>query len=86
MSHSYEHRNFMIFNTSELNIIDFNEVLETSSETVRRSIDGSLAFIKWDSDQIPISVQNLVTKQGPYSYEEMTLILESSDWAHSSQQ
>jgi len=37
----YEQRNFMIFSTSETGSIDFTEVLETSSETLRLNISGS---------------------------------------------
>jgi hypothetical protein len=77
----YEERNFIIFNTSELDKINFDEVLETSSETIRKSIDGSLTFVKWDGLEIPQSVQSLDFKQGPYSYEEMLEILNTSDWA-----
>jgi hypothetical protein len=69
----------MIFNVSELNNIDFNEVLETSKDTVRKSIDGTKTFVKWEGN-IPSSVQSLTTKEGPYTYEEILTILESSEW------
>ena len=36
----YTNRNFMIFSTSETGSIDYNEVLETSSETLRLSVNG----------------------------------------------
>ncbi len=76
----FQERKFMIFATSELQQINFNEVIETSSETVRKSIDQSKTFVKWESDNIPNCVQNLTTKQGPYSYEEMLQILSGADW------
>ena len=75
----YENRQFMIFNVSELDNIDFNEVLETSKDTVRKSIDGTKTFVKWEGN-IPSSVQSLTTKEGPYTYEEILTILESSEW------
>lgn len=75
----YEQRNFIIFNTSELDQIDFDQVLETSVDTVRKSVDGSLTFVKWDGE-MPDCVVNLTTKDGPYSYEEMLDILNGSDW------
>jgi hypothetical protein len=31
---------YVIFNVSELDQIDFNQVLQTSAETCRRSVDG----------------------------------------------
>jgi hypothetical protein len=46
----YENRNFVIFNTSELDQIDFDQVLETSADTVRQSVDGTKTFVKWDGD------------------------------------
>ena len=79
----YETRQFAIFSTTELNHIDFTEVLETSAETVRISIDGSLTFVKWDSETPPPSVQALTTIQGYYTYEEMLEILSGEEWSSS---
>lgn len=78
--HTYEHRQFMIFNISELPQINFEEVLETSADTVRKSVDGNKTFVKWDGDTIPLCVDNLTTKEGPYTYEEIMNILNTPDW------
>ena len=80
----YTDRNFMIFNVSELNNIDFNEVLETSADTVRKSVDLTKTFVKWEGT-IPTCVSNLTTKEGPYTYSEILTILSTSDWTDSSQ-
>ena len=76
----YTNRNFMIFSTSETGSIDFSEVLETSAETLRLSVDGSKSFVKWDSEIIPTTVDSLTTKEGPYTYEEIVTILTGSFW------
>mgnify|MGYP003349058111 CR=1 FL=1 len=76
----YEQRQFMIFNFSEIEQIDFSEVLETSKDTVKKSFDRTKTFVKWDGNKIPDSVQSLKTKQGPYTYSEMMTILESEEW------
>jgi hypothetical protein len=78
----YENREFMIFNTSELNKINFNEVLETSEETVRKSVDETKTFVKWNGHEIPLSVQSLTTSEGPYTYSEILAILETEEWTH----
>ena len=80
MSHTIDHRNFMIFNVSELGTIDFNEVLETSQDTVRKSVDETKAFVKWEGEPIPISVDSLTTKEGPYTYNEIVDILNTPEW------
>jgi hypothetical protein len=77
---SYENREFMIFNVSELDIINFNEVLETSADTVRKSVDQTKTFVKWEGSVIPPSVEALSTKQGPYTYTEILSILSTSEW------
>lgn len=76
----YENRQFAIFSTTELNQIDFTEVLETSAETVRKSTDNSLTFVKWDTETPPPSVQALTTIEGYYTYDEMFNILSTPEW------
>jgi hypothetical protein len=80
MIENYEQRQFMIFNVSELNTIDFTQVLETSIDTVRKSVDETKTFVKWDSETIPSSVESLTTKEGPYTYDEILTILGGPEW------
>jgi hypothetical protein len=75
----YENRKFVIFSTSELELVDFSQVLETSSETIRKTVDGTKTFVKYDGD-MPSSIQSLTTKVGEYSHTEMLNILQDKDW------
>jgi len=77
---NYKNIEFMVFNVSELDKIDFTQVLETSIETVRKSIDETLTFVKWEGE-IPSSVSSLTTKQGPYTYIEILNILTGPEWS-----
>jgi len=79
---SYQDREFIIFNVSELDQIDFNEVLETSIDTIRKSIDQTKTFVKWEGSTIPNCVLNLTTKEGPYSYTEMLSIVSTPEWTN----
>jgi hypothetical protein len=76
----YNNREFMIFSVTELPTINFNEVKETSIDTVRKSIDGTKTFVKWDGETIPSSVESLTTKEGPYNYDEIIIILATEEW------
>ena len=75
-----EPKYYVIFNVSELDKIDFNQVFETSAETVRKSVDETLTFVKYATDEMPSSVASLDTKQGPYSHEEILVILAGPEW------
>ena len=72
-------RNYVIFNVSELATIDFSQVLETSIDTVRTSIDATQTFVKYEGE-MPSSVVALTTKQGPYTHSEILTILAGPDW------
>jgi hypothetical protein len=75
-----EPKYYVIFNVSELDKIDFNQVFETSIETVRKSVDETLTFVKYDTNEMPSSVASLDTKVGPYSHTEILEILVTPEW------
>jgi hypothetical protein len=78
----YEQRNFAIFSLTEIDKIDFTQVLETSADTLRVSTDGSKSFMKWDGEQ-PEFVSTLTTLEGPYTYTEILEILSGEEWTES---
>jgi len=75
----YEQRNFVIFDVTELPLIEFTQVLETSAETVRKSVDGTKTFVKWDGAP-PSCVEQLTTKSEYFTYTEMLDILSTEEW------
>lgn len=75
----YTNRRYVIFNVSELNKINFLEVLETSAETVRKSVDEQKTFVKWEGEA-PASIQTLITKSQYYTHEEILNILSGQEW------
>ena len=79
MAHSYENRESIIFNVSELSKIDYAQVYET--DDVRRSVDQTKAFVKWKHGSPPDFLDALTTKEGPYTYEEIIQILLTAEWS-----
>lgn len=76
----FENRNYCVFNVSELGLIDFDQVQETSAETVRKSIDGTLTFVKWDGKVVPLCVARLATARPVYSHEEILALMATPEW------
>ena len=70
---------YVIFECNEINKIDFNEVKETSSETLRKSIDGTKTFIKYEGET-PNSIIDLLTKSIEHTQQEMLDILSTDEW------
>lgn len=79
---TYENRQYMIFNVSEIENVDFNEVMESSPETIRKSLDNTKTFVKWSGDTIPNSIDLLTTKDGPYTHSEIMDILSTNEWTN----
>jgi len=76
----YEQRNFLIFPVAELPKVDFSQVCETSAETVRKSVDETKTFVKWDGEE-PAFVADIEGAEGPYTYEEILVILSGEEWS-----
>ena len=75
----YENRKYLIFPVSQLDVIDFTQVGETSAETVRKSINETKTFVKWDGED-PTFISQLTDTEGPYTHEEILNILSSEEW------
>ena len=75
----YENRRFVIFNITEISQIDFTQVYETDADTVRKSVDETKTFVKYDLPE-PSSVTALTTKSQEYTYEEILQILSTPEW------
>lgn len=75
----FNDRKYVIISFSDIDQIDFDQVMETSRETVRRSVDGTLTFVKYEGE-IPSSVASLTNKSQEYTHEEFLDLLSGSDW------
>ena len=78
----YENRNYLIIPITELSKVDFSLVLETSAETVRKSVNETKTFVKWNQapSQPPAFVDDIVGAEGPYTHEEIMTILATEEW------
>jgi len=76
----YENRSFAIFSTTEIDQVDFSLVCETSADTLRKSVDETKTFVKWDGGVAPDFVSELTTLEGPYTYTEILEILSGAEW------
>jgi hypothetical protein len=75
----YNSRQYVIFSVTELDQIDFSQVLETSAETVRRSVNGTKTFVKW-AGEVPDCLENLTTKGAYLTHSEILEILSTPEW------
>lgn len=77
-------RKYIIFDCSEISLINFNEVLETSANTLRKSVDETKTFVKYEGE-MPECIQNLTTKSTELTHNEIINILSTSEWTDPTQ-
>ena len=73
---------YTVFDYSQVYLVNFDEVLETSINTLRLSLNGTKTTVKWEGDVIPASVNLLTTKTGIYNHEEILKIMSSPEWSN----
>lgn len=79
MSHHFDNREYLIIPVSELSKVNFDQVLETSAGTIRKSVDQTKTFVKWDGAE-PAFIATISGAEGPYTYDEILNILTGVDW------
>lgn len=75
----YENRKYVIVPTSEIDNVDFNQVLESSSDTCRYSVDRLSTFVKYEGE-MPSSVAALSDISEEYTHSEILEILSTEQW------
>jgi hypothetical protein len=68
-------RNYVIIDASEVSSVDFNQVLETSAETLRFSLDGTKTFVKFEGD-----TPSFLEGKTANTHSEILEILAGEEW------
>jgi hypothetical protein len=69
----------VIFSVTEIDKINWAEVHEVSASELRKSLDGTKTFVKYEGT-VPECVTLLSTGDGPYNYQDFITILRTSEW------
>ena len=71
-------RKYVIINASEVSSVDFNQVFETSEDTVRYSLDGTQTFVKFEGD-----TPSFLEGKTQHNHDEILTILATDAWTPS---
>ena len=66
---------YCIIESGDVSSIDFDQVFETSAETLRYSIDDSQTFVKYEG-----SKPRFLYGKDTYTHSQILEILAGSDW------
>jgi len=79
---NYPDRTYAFLNTSDIGSVDFSQVMNTSADMVRKSVDESQFILKWSTTQWPsfITPSGSISPVWQGSYTECMNNLTSSFW------
>ena len=68
-------RNYVIIDASEVPSVDFNQVLETSANTLRYNVAGDKTFVKYEGAMPPF-----LLGKDTYSHAQILEVLAGEEW------
>jgi len=71
---------YAIININDLSKVDFSQVGQTSSDTVRRSIDESMFVLKWEETPTFITDKTIVPLQ-TLSHSQCLDLMNTPEWS-----
>ena len=72
---SFQNRKWIIVNVSDITSEMITSAIQTSMDTLRKSLDNSKAILKWDGDT-PSVFDGMTT----YNHSEILIELAKSEW------
>lgn len=74
------HNTYANIEISDLDLIDFSEILETSTETIRKNIAETEFIIKWITEPTFI-IDGSVVPLDEMNHEEALILMGTSAWS-----
>jgi len=75
-------RTYAVINLSDLELIDFNQIGESSPSTIRKSLDDTQFVIKWQEGNIPTFIKDSsVIPVGTYDHHAILELMRTSAWS-----
>jgi hypothetical protein len=72
---TYHNRKYVIIESSEVGSVDFSEVMETSANTLRYSVDETKTLVKFTGD-----TPSFLDEKTQYTHSEILNVLSGAEW------
>jgi len=75
-------KTYAVINLTDLELIDFSQINETSKDTIRKSLDETQFVIKWEEGYIPTFITDLtVVPVGTYDHHAILELMATPEWS-----
>lgn len=75
-------KTYAVINLTDISLIDFSQIGETSASTIRKSLDDTQFVIKWQEGYIPTFITDAsVVPVGTYDHHAILELMATSAWS-----
>ena len=75
-------RRYAVIYLTDLDLIDFSQIEQTSIETIRKSLDDTRFVIKWENGYTPTFITDgSVIPVGTYDHHAILEIMSTPEWS-----
>ena len=78
----HNNRTYAVINLTDVGLIDFSQVGQSSASTIRKSLDDTQFVIKWEEGYIPTFITDgSVIPVETYDHHAILILMQSAEWS-----
>ena len=78
----HNNKTYAIINLTDISLIDFSQIAQSSASTIRKSLDDTQFVIKWEDGYTPTFITNAsVIPVGTYDHHAILELMATDKWS-----
>ena len=75
-------KTYAVINLTDISLIDFSQVAQSSASTIRKSLDDTQFVIKWENGYTPTFITDAsVVPIGTYDHHAILELMATAEWS-----
>lgn len=75
-------KTYAVINLTDIGLIDFSQIAQSSASTIRKSLDNTQFVIKWENGYTPTFItDSSVVPVGTYNHSEILQLMATDKWS-----
>ena len=75
-------KTYAVINLTDISLIDFSQIAQSSASTIRKSLDNTQFVIKWENGYTPTFItDSSVVPVGTYNHSEILQLMSTAEWS-----
>jgi hypothetical protein len=78
----HNNKTYAVINLTDISLIDFSQVAQSSASTIRKSLDDTQFVIKWENGYTPTFISDAsVVPVGTYDHHAILELMSTDKWS-----